>query len=377
MKYLRSRYYSALKLLEDYNYPTPFPIFSKQFFRQHKKYGSKDRKAITDICYNYFRHGLGLKSMSKKHGLLWSLLAFNIKDLQVWTDLAKELEFSSDIGQFYDLESSRSIDEAYQRISTSFYKEGFLMPEFEHYNGAQNKGYRPKIWAKDHLDNLPGKLGIIGAKAIKSNLSIPESIQIQDLSSQFLCSKITVQTEDKVWDVCSGAGGKSMNLLYRQKGTFYLSDIRSSILNNAQSRIHKMGYKAYFGESDLSKNQPLVFKNKGRVQRSFFDVILLDVPCSGSGTWFRSPEHFTNFDYTLLKEYVSRQKAIVKNAFPFLKKGGMLYYLTCSIFEMENAQVTHWIIDNFDVEPIEDICFDGIKHHADGMYFASFKKRNN
>ena len=92
LKYLRSRYYSAFELLNEYEYPSPFHLVSKQFFKANKKFGSKDRKAIADICFNYFRLGISLQSYSLKEGLLISLFTLEIDDIRDWYKLCDELE---------------------------------------------------------------------------------------------------------------------------------------------------------------------------------------------------------------------------------------------------------------------------------------------
>jgi len=371
LKYLRSRYYSALKLLSEYKYPSPFHLVSKQFFKAHKKFGSKDRKAIADICYNYFRLGISLRSFSLKEGLFISLLTLELDEIQDWCKLCDELGF--DINQSKDkLADITSI----LGTPISYYNDGYLMNEFIHYNDSLNHQFRPKNWAKDHMDTEIGKLGLSGVKELNINQKLQPSVQIQDLSSQFLCSNISIGNNDKIWDVCCGAGGKSLNLSSLKKGAFYLSDIRPTILRNAESRMNMMHYDAHYADMDMSVSRESISFNSKQINSPYFDTIIADVPCSGSGTWYRTPEHFMNFDYDSMDEYTLRQKSIVNNAFPFLKNEGVLHYMTCSVFEKENTTIKDWIMDNFSVTLQQEIIFDGIRHRSDGMYLASFKKLN-
>ena len=370
MKYLRSRYFSSLELLREYTYPTPFHLFSKQFFKANKKFGSKDRRAIADICYNYFRMGVSLHPFSIKEGLLISLLTHELDNYQDWLKLRDELGVDVNI----DLSDNRIDFSSIMSKPISFYKDGFLMREFNHYNLSENQNFRPKNWAKDHNDDEIGSLGLLGAKEINVNENLLPFKQVQDLSSQFLCSKISIEENHKVWDICCGAGGKSLNLSSHKKGKFYLSDIRPSILKNAESRMNKMHYDAKYAEIDISFHTDNLRFDNEKVNYAHFDTIIADVPCSGSGTWFRTPEHFMNFDYDSIVNYTNRQKVIVENVVPFLKIGGILYYMTCSVFEEENTNMKQWIIDNFSVSLQNEIMFDGIRHRSDAMYMASFKK---
>ena len=375
MKYLRSRYYSALQLLKSYAYPTPFHVFIKSYFKQHKKYGSKDRKAISEICYHYFRCGLQMESLEISEGLLLSMLTLDLDNLSDWNNLVEELGYFDQIDEDHSNQRGEYIAKQIGN-SVSFYRSDFLMDEFKHYNDSTNQNFRPKNWAKDHWSKEQGKLGLCGTKDIKLDMELSTQIQVQDLSSQYLCSQISIQENDKVWDVCCGSGGKSLNLSYDRKGDFYLTDIRSSILKNAQSRLQSLHYKASFSMLDATQAMTqLSFEGNDLIHHHFFDVIIADVPCSGSGTWFRNPEHFNYFDYDSIQEYSQRQKKIIQNSLPFLKEGGLFYYLTCSVFEQENTAIKRWMLDQFQLILQEEICFDGIHQKSDGMYMVCFRKQ--
>ncbi len=313
--------------------------------------------------------GVTLRSYSLKEGLLLSLLTLDIDSHQDWLKLRDELALDIELNEH---ENGGDISSIIGDLK--YYEDGFLMDAFNHYNHPENQDFRPNNWAKDHTDQEKGILGLPGAKEISFNQNLTNAIQVQDLSSQFLCSKIIIEENHNVWDVCSGAGGKSINLSSRKKGTFYLSDIRSTILKNAKSRMQKMHYDANYAEIDMGGYfDKLMFDNE-EVSHGFFDAIIADVPCSGSGTWFRTPEHFMNFDYGSLDQYTNRQKTILENTLPFLKDGGTLYYLTCSVFDQENSRIKQWVLDNFSVSLQNEIMFDGIRHRSDGMYMACFKK---
>ena len=188
-----SRYLSSIKLLSEYSYPSPFHLFLKQFFRTHKKFGSKDRKAITDICYNYLRMGVTLRSYSLKKGLLLSLLTLDIDSHQDWLKLRDELALDIELNEYKNVGDISSIIG-----DLKYYEDGFLMEAFNHYNHPENQDFRPNNWAKDHADQEKGILGLPGAKEISFNQNLTNAIQVQDLSSQFLCSKIIIEEKHNV-----------------------------------------------------------------------------------------------------------------------------------------------------------------------------------
>lgn len=375
MRYYRSRFNSALQLLERYEYPEPFHIAAKNFFKQNKKFGSKDRKAISEICYTYLRMGLTFSELSVKEGLLLSGLLLDFDAENYWNEQSKELGFKYVLEDgFFEEDNSFDKIEKWAGKTISFYPKEHLMKAFEHYDNAANLKFRPKNWAKEHTDKEPRNLGAIGCRELAVNQGLEDTVQVQDLSSQYICTQIAVAQGDKVWDVCSGSGGKSLNLASAGEGSFYLSDVRPATIENAKSRFRAMHYDASFGIADLRKATESINFGGESVGESFFDTIVADVPCSGSGTWFRTPEHFTRFDYTGIAAYAAKQKAIVQNAVPFLKKGGTLYYITCSIFKEENEEVRDWILANTDLQIGEEIAFDGMMQKADGMYMVRFTK---
>ena len=375
MKYFRSRYSSALQLLEGYKYPEPFHIAAKNFFKSYKKFGSKDRKAIAEICYTYLRCGKLVQDVELKKGLLLSSLFLEFDRVEDWNKVAEEgkYEFTLPEHFFYSGNSLDFMSNALGR-EISYFRVGSLMESFEHYNDAENVRFRPKNWAKDHTDKEVRKLGTVGLRELKLNEILADTLQVQDLSSQFICTGINISAGDKIWDVCCGSGGKSLNLSAQGNGIFFLSDIRSSIIQNAKSRFASMYYTANFGIADMQKEANELKFGSMYIKGEYFDTILADVPCSGSGTWFRTPEHFTRFNYADIEGYVTRQKTIVKNSAPFLKKGGSLYYITCSVFARENNEVRDWITANTDLTFVEEIAFDGLRQRADGMYMATFEK---
>jgi 16S rRNA (cytosine967-C5)-methyltransferase len=377
LKYLRSRYFVALELLRNYNYPKPFHLEAKAFFKGNNKYGSKDRKAILEICYAYFRKGNLFPTLQLEESLLLSITFLPLFDAEDWNKLAAELGYNWILpdSTFEDQESLINWLSTCTSLDTQgvLYRNEALLADFNSINTISSIGFRPKVWAKNHKLN-DGQDGLPPGCFILEEGDLPGDFeQIQDLASQSICSKIEVLENQNVWDVCSGAGGKSLNLLQRGIGNFYLSDIREQILNNASQRIRQFGYKASFGTFDAQKTDNLLnFKGVGKDFK--FDVIIADVPCSGSGTWFRTPEHFANFDYNSIEDYKNRQKQIAVNSWPYLKSGGLFYYITCSVFKAENSEVKSFIMNTLDCELKEEFSFNGLIPKSDSMYMCCVVK---
>lgn len=386
MKYLRSRIGSAELILNSYSYPTPFHMHLRSFFKEHKKYGSKDRKAIASICYSYWRIKRLIEAQGIQEALLIAVFVFLEPRADEWNKLAKESALNVEISDAdIALSLSEKIDLLHAELShldEPIYDKTLLSKELEQLNSISLLDYKPYLWIipQEGYENLIQDQGFKRSELIDqayyhtSNVNVNEQlVQVQDLSSQWACSKIDLKAGDKVWDCCCGAGGKSLNL-YQNEVAFYLSDKREQIVSNAQKRFKYFGYyNTVFGVNDItSDTKALSFKDK-KISEGTFDVIIADVPCSGSGTWFRTPENISHISDSIINDYVSKQRAILKNSLKFLKDTGVLYYITCSIYQKENEDNMKYAQEQLGLELISSEYFNGPKHNADSMFFAKLK----
>jgi len=107
-----------------------------------------------------------------------------------------------------------------------------------------------------------------------------------------------------------------------------------------------------------------------------FDLIICDAPCTGSGTWSRTPEQLYFFSENKMEEYSRLQKKIVSNIIPQLKVEGFLLYITCSVFKKENEEVVEFVQSNFKLELTKKQLLKGYDKKADTMFAALFKKNS-
>jgi 16S rRNA (cytosine967-C5)-methyltransferase len=360
----------AKDLLSQYVYPEPLHLFLKKAFRQNKKYGSRDRKIISDLLYAHFRStGLEMESMENALQLqsdAAQLYQLYDNNLSINQDLFQELmvKIESLMKVKYPIELSLD-------LSVEEWRAKCLTAPFTFIRILRNK--------KNILDQL-AQASIAAAPISDDGFALPQKVKlnelkiadsdfsIQDANSQLVSNKIELEAGNKVWDVCAASGGKSIALMSRKiPFELFVSDIRPQILENLKHRFKVHGFKAnkIFKQDATQKLQESIS----------VDTLLIDAPCSGSGTWARTPEHLANFTTIQLDEIVNTQEQILQNTWKHLLKGGHAYYITCSVFAAENElQVNNFLAANKDAQLIHQQLYKGHELNADFMYMAIIKK---
>ncbi|MBS1690220.1 MAG: RsmB/NOP family class I SAM-dependent RNA methyltransferase, partial [Bacteroidetes bacterium] len=196
---------------------------------------------------------------------------------------------------------------------------------------------------------------------------------VQDVSSQETGGYFHPKAGEQWYDCCSGAGGKSLLLKDMQPDVqLSVSDKRDSILHNLKNR-----FKLYHHTLPVSYNIDVSDKQQMRKQLGAqqFDVIICDVPCTGSGTWARTPEQLYFFEPRLVGEISALQKRISSNVAAVLKANGRLIYITCSVFKEENENVINALVKETGLEAEETKLVNGIQSKADSMFVTVLKKK--
>lgn len=168
---------------------------------------------------------------------------------------------------------------------------------------------------------------------------------VQEASSMFLeqalRQMLDVSTPLKVLDLCAAPGGKSTHIqsIISNESLLVSNEVIRSRANILKENIIKWGGSNVV----VTNNDPKDFKNLN----GYFDVIVIDAPCSGSGLFRRDEEAVQEWSESNVMLCCQRQQRIVADVLPALKEDGVLIYSTCSFSQEEDEEIVDWIADEF------------------------------
>ena len=217
---------------------------------------------------------------------------------------------------------------------------------------------------------------------------------VQDASSMFLWQMlqqlVADSTDKRVLDLCAAPGGKSTLLSSYFKGSLVVSNevikSRASIL---VENIVKWGDENVI----VTNNDPAHFSSLG----NYFDVLVVDAPCSGSGLFRKDPDAVNEWSPEHVQLCSQRQQRILSDILPALKEGGILIYATCSYSSEEDEQIADWLVGEMNMTSLDItteeswgvVSTHSAKHNAsgyrfypdrlkgEGFFIAAFQKNNN
>ena len=375
------------KIFAAYDGALPLHRFLVTYFKENKQMGSSDRRWASRYLYSFFRIGKALPERSLHDRLAVGDFLCNttsslvLQSLQPsWNEqvslpIAAKIVLVKDSYPEFNLAAvfpfqntlSTGIDE--QHFLESFFTQPdlFIRVKAKHAGEIHTALTEAGVHVKELSENifsLPNgtKLGHI--------LPSTKHYQVQDLSSQRTGKYFQPKPYEYWWDCCAASGGKSLLLHELEpKVQLLVSDVREHSLMNLDERFLEAGIHKY-----QKKVLDLLVDNEQHLHHYEFDGIILDAPCSGSGTWGRTPEMLYYFNEAKVKQFQGLQKAIAANVLRYLKPGQPLIYITCSVFAAENEMVvehlqqTHGLL----LEAMEVI--KGYHEKADTMFVARLKK---
>jgi len=376
------------KILAEYDGSLPLAIFLKQYFRQFPVLGSRDRRILSAMTYSHYRAGKAFKGLEDEQQMSAELLlceqdgteyqrvlkavhpAPEGAALNTRVEHLNALGISSHLNEILPdgvqlspgVESNQWLERILGRTSV------FIKPE---------KGAEKDIRKRLEKSNIAFEMGEQGEFKLRQGIQLesilePKSYRVQDWASQQIAQFLPTEAPALIWDVCAGAGGKSLILSEQYpKAHLLVSDVRPSILKNLEERfkLHRRNLPQMM-EIDLTQLPADIDPLEGKKA----NLIVCDVPCSGSGTWGRTPEQAWFFNPESLKDFQEKQQKITLRAADFLADDGTLIYITCSIFSAENEDNTKKICEVGGFKVMQQTTINGFENQADCLFVSVLKR---
>jgi 16S rRNA (cytosine967-C5)-methyltransferase len=217
-------------------------------------------------------------------------------------------------------------------------------------------------------------------------------VEIQDEGSQLVAALTDARPGMRVLDWCAGAGGKTLALAATMgnRGQIVACDVSASRLEGAVRRLRRAGV------NNVERHLVEPGDKWAKRRAGAFDRVLVDAPCTGTGTWRRNPDARHRLTEQDLLELTRKQSSILDIACPLVRAGGRLVYATCSLLQEENeGQVSAFLIrhPDFVLVPLaeawpadlerpqsatlsqEMLALTPARHGTDGFFVAVLERR--
>jgi len=231
--------------------------------------------------------------------------------------------------------------------------------------------------AAEGIDTVPTRWSPLGLRLEgRANLAATATfregvVEVQDEGSQIVALLADARPGMTVIDFCAGAGGKTLAMAaqMRNKGRLIACDVSQGRLDRSATRLKRAGVHNVTRRVLSSESDKWVKRHKGSADR-----VLVDAPCTGTGTWRRNPDAKWRLDEAEIARLGEVQSRILRSAARLVKPGGRLIYVTCSLLHEENeAQIDRFMADHaedFRILPVASLWPDTVGGHypTEGPY---------
>ncbi len=401
----------------------PSDITIRNFFHNRKYLGSNDRRFIGEVYYGTIKHSMRLEAIShdalatKKNHPQLVIAAYCLvfrhddpKELHdVFSELGNKFARNYPLDVFEKMADRKREERRLKQLSDvdrvalyhSFPK--WFVEQLINENGVEksskileslNEEAYTNLRAnrvfcnRDELQKELADLGVVteastiaeDALILKKRMNVWDykpfkqgHFEIQDEASQLVAPFAAITSNRiRVLDACAGAGGKTLHFasLLKGSGEVFATDVdarkldelrKRSIRSNAQNIriVPPAKYDAQLGPEKFGT----------------FNVVLLDVPCSGTGTLRRNPSIKWRLDQQMHDELIEKQRQIMERNAPYVKSGGVLLYSTCSLLRSEGEQQVEWFLSlhpEFTLEATRRTLVE--EEHCDGFFVARLRR---
>lgn len=377
MQYIPFRDYHLLAILRLHQEGAlPLDLLTGDYFRSHPAIGSKDRAYISDTLYGIIRWNALLESHCVSSPTWEEKLTLYqthpIAHLQSKEGLPPCIRVSCPEELFDLLKAAYGEDRALKLCADSntqapitirvnplkITRERLLAKWKELYSVS------PTLVSPDGM-RFDQKIHFFSLPEFREGL-----FEVQDEGSQLLAGLVQVKPGELVLDYCAGSGGKTLAFAPRMehKGQIFLHDVRPRALQEAKKRLRRAGIQ----------NCQLLLPDSRQIEKlkKKMDWVLVDAPCSGTGTLRRNPDMKWRFSKERLARLMGQQRMIFEKALSFLQPNGRIVYGTCSLLAEENEQQVDHFIRTYSLE-IEGspLTTELVEGGMDGFFGVILKKK--
>ena len=398
-------------LAEVLKFERPADGVLSQYFKTHRELGHTDRGRLAELIYAVLRHLASLREVvsrseppeghEARYLVLAALVRLQSRNLREIEHLLKgdENEWFGRLKAAGQEKTAESQSAAVRHEWPAWLEATLVaMPDADRDALARSllqpapldlrinplHAKRPEILAQLEKHGImaaetpysPWGMRVEGKPAIQRHPAFEKGdMEVQDEGSQLLVALLAPKRGEMVLDFCAGAGGKTllMGALMKNTGRLYATDI-------SEKRLAKLGPRV--ARAGLSNVQSIriAHERDDRIQRlaGKFDRVLVDAPCSGTGTLRRNPDLKWRQTLEHVTELTEMQTKILAAAAPLVRPGGVLVYATCSLLAQENGAIQQAFTaahPAFEViDPVQqlaalgiDLPVDAISRSADGL----------
>ena len=206
--------------------------------------------------------------------------------------------------------------------------------------------------------SLKKRINLTGLDIFKDGL-----IEVQDEGSQLIGLDTGIQSKENVLELCAGAGGKSLLFaqMMKDKGRIVASDISARSLAELERRAKRANVH--------------IIRTTLQIPNEKFDVVVIDSPCSGTGTYRRAPDNAYKLTTEHFETLLEKQKMLLEKALKYVKPNGRICYMTCSLTKDENEnQIKQFLSSYSDWGCVFEKRYTPATTNTDGFYIAILKK---
>lgn len=359
-----SRIQAVIEILDDIlKDHMPADIILDKYLKNRRYIGAKDRRVIADLTWKIVRNRSKYTEMLQGHVSARLFTALALKDQDI------ELLFNGDeyAPSMLDKTEKTYLTQAYQYEDFSeaalYECPQWLFDKIDNkallqaLNDTAPADVRVNFSSREDALLRLKKEGLFFAKTPLSPIGLRSEerinlnncmtyqdgvIEVMDEGSQLLALLCQAKAHHKIIDYCAGAGGKALAIgaELHNDGIIWVHDINRSRLDKIKKRAERLSIQN--------------IKIVNNVTDTDYDRFIIDAPCSGSGTWRRSPDAKYRLTPDKLKDICKTQAELLCLGAKHTNPGGRLIYMTCSVFKEENEnQITSFLKEHPDFSPLD------------------------